>query len=153
MKQSLWKLALLKSSTMLINTSTWIWHSLLVIFIKFLQLSNGVGIPIFQENSLSFQNQDSLTIRTIKEHGSMLSWSRIGTSIIHGCSISHLSIRFLLCHFGSTIGGLILVRMLRFFQNPYWIDLSYLIAFLLSPENFQCFPLCNSSSVNLASPG
>ena len=132
----MWKLAPLKSSTMLINTTTWIWHSLLAIFIKFLQLSSEVGIPIFQENSLSFQNQDSLTIRTIKEHGSMLSWSRIGTSIIHGCSISHLSIMFLLSHFGSTIGGFILFRLLRFYQNPYWMDLSYSMALLLSLENF-----------------
>ena len=73
MKQSLWKLALLKSNTMLINTTTLIWHFLLAIFIKFLQLNSGMRIPIFQENSLSFQNQDSLTIGTIKEHGSMLS--------------------------------------------------------------------------------
>ena len=71
MKQSLWKLALLKSNTMLINTTTLIWHFLLAIFIKFLQLNSGMRIPIFQENSLSLQNQDSLTIGTIIEHGSM----------------------------------------------------------------------------------
>ena len=153
MKQSLWKLALLKSSPMLINIATWIWHSLLAIFIKFLQLSNGAGIPNFQENSLSLQNQDSLTIGTIREHGSILFWSRTETSIIHACSISRLSIRFLLSHFGSTIGGLILVRLLKFFQNPSWMDLSYSIALLLFLENFQLFPLCYSSSVNLSLPG
>ena len=138
MKQSLWKLALLKSSTMLINTSTWIWHSLLVIFIKFLQLSSGVGIPIFQENSLSFQNQDSLTIETIKEHGSMLSWSRIGTSIIHGCSISHPSISYFPSPFGSTIDGLILVQLLRSSQNPSWMAIQK-SSFVTSRE-FSAFP-------------
>ena len=64
--------SLVKSSIMLINTTTWTWHFLLAMFLKFLQLSSGVGIQNFQENSLSLQNQDSLTIRTIREHGSML---------------------------------------------------------------------------------
>ena len=72
MRQSLLKLALLKSSTMLINTATWIWPSPPAIFFKFLQLSSGVGIPIFQENSLSLQNQDFSIIGITKEHGSML---------------------------------------------------------------------------------
>ena len=150
MKQSLWKLAPLKSSTMLINTATWIWHSLLAIFIKFLQLNSGVGIPIFQENFLSLQSPDFSIIGTTREHGSMLFWSRTRTSIIHGCSISHLSINSLLFHFGSTIGGHILVRLLRFSQNPFWMTLSYFKVLLLSPENFELSPFYYSFSVNLA---
>ena len=46
MKQSLWKLALLKSSTMLINTATWIWHSLLAIYIYILGLIDGYNTTI-----------------------------------------------------------------------------------------------------------
>ena len=105
MNISLWKLALLKSSTMLINTATWIWHFLLAIFLKFLQLSSGVEIQNFQENSLSLQNQDFSTIGTTREHGLMLFLSKIRTSIIHGCFIFHLSFNSLLFHFGSTISG------------------------------------------------
>ena len=149
MKQSLWKLALLKSSTMLINTTIWIWHFLLDIFIKFLQLSNRVGILIFQENSLDLQNQDFSTIGTTREHGSMLFWSRTRTSIIYGCSISHPSISFLLSHSGFIIGRLILVWLLRFSQNPSWMALSYSKVLLLFPKNFQFFPLYYSFSVNL----
>ena len=110
--------SLVKSSIMLINTTTWTWHFLLAMFLKFLQLSSGVGIQNFQENSLSLQNQDFSTIRTTRENGSMFFLSKTRTSIIHGCSISHLSINFILFYFGSTIGELILVRLLRFSQNP-----------------------------------
>ena len=72
MKQSLWKPALLKSSTMLINSAIWIWHSPLAIFIKSLQLSSGVGILIFQENFLTLQNLDFSIIGTTREHDSMI---------------------------------------------------------------------------------
>ena len=149
MKQPLQKLVLLKLSITLISSAIWAWHSPPTISIRFLLSSNGVEIPIFQGNSLNHQNQDFSIIGIIREHGSMLFWSRIGTSIIHECSIFHLRINFPLSHFGSTIGGLILVRLLRFFLSPSWMALSYSMVLLLSPENFQLFPLCYSFSVNL----
>ena len=115
----------------------------------FLLLSNGVETLIFQGNFLNHQSQGFLIIRIIMEHGSMLFWSRIGSSIIHGCSIFHLRINFPLSHFGSTVGGLILVRLFRFFLNPSWMALSYSAVLLLSPENFQLFPFYYSFSANL----
>ena len=85
---------------MLINTTTWIWHFPLAIFFKFLQLSSGVGTLIFQVNSLSLQNQYFSIIGITREPGLMLFLSKTRTSIIHGCSISRLTINFLLFHFG-----------------------------------------------------
>ena len=150
MKQSLWKLVLLRLSITLINSAIWAWHSPPAISIRFLLSSNGVEIPIFQGNSLNHQNQDFSIIGIIREHGSMLFWSRIGTSIIHGCSIFLLRTNFPLSHFGSTVGGLIMVRLLRFFLSPSWMALSYSEVLLISLENFQLFPLYYSSSANLA---
>ena len=133
--------SLVKSSIMLINIATWTWHFLLAMFLKFLQLSSGVGIQNFQENSLSLQNQDFSTIRTTREDGSMLFLSKTRTSIIHGCSISHLSINSLLFHFGFTIGGLILVQLLRFSQNPSWMVWNYSkVHFFFIPRELLAFP-------------
>ena len=141
MRQSLQKLVLLKLSITLINSAIWVWHSPPALSIRFLLSSNGVEIPIFQGSYLNLQNQDFLTIEIIREHGSMLFCFRIGTSIIQGCSIFHLRINFLPSHFGFTIGGLILVRPLRFFLIPFWMALSYSTVLLLSPEKFQFFHL------------
>ena len=135
---------------MLISIETWIWHFLLAIFLKFLQLSNRVRIQNFQENSLNLQSQDFSTIGTTREPSSMLFLSKTRTFIIHGCSISHLSIKSLLFHFGSTIGGLILVRLLRFSQNPCWIALSYSKFFCYPQRTFSFFPLYYSFLENLA---
>ena len=135
---------------MLINSAIWIWHFSLAIFIRFLLSSNEVEIPISQGSSLNHQHQDFSTIGIIREHGSIFFWSRIGTSIIHGCSIFQLSISFPLSHFGFTIGGLILVHPLKFFLSPSWMALSYSTVLLLSPENFQLFHLYYSFLVNLA---
>ena len=131
MKQSLQKLVLLKLSIMLTNSAIWVWHSPPAISIRFLLSSNGVEILIFQGNFLNHQSQGFLIIGIIREHGSMFFWSRIRTSIIHGCSIFHLRINFPLSHFGSTIGGLIMVRLLRFFLSPSWMALSYSEASIL----------------------
>ena len=150
MKQSLQKLDLLKLSIMQTNSAIWVWHSPPAISIRFLLSSNGEEILIFQGNFLNHLSQGFLIIGIIREHGLMLFWSRIGTSIIHGCSIFHLRINFPLSHFGSTIGGFIMVRLLRFFVSPSWMALSYLEVLLISLENFQLFPLYYSSSANLA---
>ena len=105
MNISLWILAQLKLSITLISIATWIWHFLLAIFSKFSQLSSGVGTLIFQGNSLSLQNQYFSIIEITREPGLMLFLSKTRTSIIHGCSIFHLSFNSLLFHFGSTISG------------------------------------------------
>ena len=118
MNISLWILAQLKLNIMLISIATWIWHFLLAIFSKFSHLSSRMGTLIFQGNSLSLQNQDFSIIGITRKSGLMIFSSKSRTSIIHGCSISHLSINFILFYFGSTIGELILVRLLRFSQNP-----------------------------------
>ena len=138
---------------MLISTTIWIWHFPPAISIRFLLLSNGVEIPISQGNSLNLQNQSFSTIRIIREHGSMLFWSKIGTSIIHGCSTFHPRIKFPPSHFGSTIGELILVHPLRFFLSPYWMALSYSTVLLLSLENFQLFHIYYSFSTILVLHG
>ena len=100
MNISFWILAQLKLSIMLISIATWIWHFLFAIFSKFSQLSSGVGTLIFQVNSLSLQNQYFSIIEITREPGLMLFLSKTRTSIIHGCSISRLTINFLLFHFG-----------------------------------------------------
>ena len=139
MNISLWIRVQLKLSIILINIVAWNWHFLLAIFSKFSQLSSGVGTLIFQGNFPSLQNQDFSTIGTTKEPSLMLFLSKTRTSIIHGYSISCLSINFPFL-FGSTVGRLILDKLLRFSQNPSWMALSYSKVHLLSQEKFQLFP-------------
>ena len=79
----------------------------------------------------------------------MLFWSKIGTSIIHGCYIFHLSINFPRSHSGSTIGRPIWAHPLKFFLSPFWMALSYSTVLLLSPGNFQLFHLYYSFSAIL----
>ena len=100
-----------------------------------------MGTLIFQGNSLSLQNQDFSIIGTTRKSGLMLFLSKTRTSIIHGCSISHLSINSLLFHFGFTIGGLILVQLLRFSQNPSWMVWNYSkVHFFFIPRELLAFP-------------
>ena len=138
MNISLWILVQLKLSKMLINITTWIQHFILFISSKFSHLSNGVGTQIFQENSLSLQNQDFSTIGITRDPSLMFFLSKTRISIIHGCSISHPSISYFPSPFCSTIDGLILVQLLRSSQNPSWMAIQK-SSFVTSRE-FSAFP-------------
>lgn len=70
------------------------------------------------------------------DQGSMFFSSKTRASIINGCSISSPSISFPF-FFGSTIGGFILVILLRFSQNLSLMVLNYLKVPLSLPRPFN----------------